>query len=60
LVPELAKSGAIDLDTIFNIMSCKSLSEAKYQAAVAVKKKKKEANEIGQLQQQLQDAQQQL
>jgi hypothetical protein len=56
----LAKSGAIDLDTIFNIMSCKSLSEAKYQAAVAVKKKKKEANEIGQLQQQLQDAQQQL
>ena len=60
LVPELAKSGAIDLDTIFNIMSCKSLSEAKFQAALAVKKKKQEMNEVGQLQQQLQEAQQQL
>ena len=60
LVPELAKSGAIDLDTIFNIMACKSLSEAKFQAALAVKKKKQEMNEVGQLQQQLQEAQQQL
>ena len=42
LIPELIKSGAVSVDTIFDIMTCKSLSDAKYSAKLAVKKQKEE------------------
>jgi len=42
LVPELVKGGGIALDTLFDIMTCKSLSEAKHMAKMSVKKQKEE------------------
>lgn len=60
LVPELVKGGGIALDTLFDIMTCKSLSEAKHMAKMSVKKQKEEQNVIGQLQQQVQQLEQQL
>ena len=60
LVPELVKAGGIQLDTLFDIMTCKSLSEAKYAAREAIKKQKKENDQLGQLQQQVQQLTQQL
>jgi phage shock protein A len=41
-------------------MTCKSLTEAKYAAKMAVKKQKEEQNTIGQLQQQVQQLENQL
>lgn len=60
LVPELVKGGGIALDTLFDIMTCKSLSEAKHMAKMSVKKQKEEQNIIGQLQQQVQQLTSQL
>jgi septal ring factor EnvC (AmiA/AmiB activator) len=41
-------------------MTCKSLTEAKYAAKMAVKKQKEEQNTVGQLQQQVQQLENQL
>ena len=60
LIPELIKSGAVSVDTIFDIMTCKSLSDAKYSAKLAVKKQKEETQNLQQLQQQLEQLQEQL
>ena len=60
LIPELVRAGGIPLDTLFDIMTCKSLSEAKFAAKEAIKKQKKENDQIGQLQQQVQQLTQQL
>ena len=60
LIPELVKGGAIPVDTLFDIMTCKSLTEAKYAAKMAVKKQKEEQNTIGQLQQQVQQLENEL
>ena len=60
LIPELVRAGGIPLDTLFDIMTCKSLSEAKFAAKEAIKKQKKENDQMGQLQQQVQQLTQQL
>lgn len=59
-VPELVKAGGVPFDTFFDILDCKSMSQAKYIAKTAIRKQKEEQNQLGQLQQQLQQAQQQL
>ena len=60
LIPELVKGQAVSADTLFDIMTCKSLTEAKYAVKMAVKKQKEEQNTLGQLQQQVQQLEQQL
>lgn len=60
MIPEFVKAGAMDPSTIFDVLTSKSLSDAKYKVQIAMKKQKEENNQIGQLQQQLQEAQQQL
>ena len=60
LVPELVKGGGIALDTLFDIMTCKSLSEAKHMAKMSVKKQKEEQNVVGKLQQQVEELTSQL
>lgn len=60
IVPEFVKANAMDPLTVFDVMTCKSLTDAKYKVRVAMQKAKEENNQIGQLQQQLQQAQQQL
>lgn len=60
IIPDFVKAGAMDPFTIFDVMTCKSLTDAKYKVQMAMRKAKEENNQIGQLQQQLQQAQQQL
>ena len=60
IIPEFVKAGAMDPLTIFDVMTCKSLTDAKYKVRIAMQKAKEENNQIGQLQQQLQQAQQQV
>ena len=60
LIPEFVKAGVMPFDTIFDILDCKSMTEAKYTAKFAAKKQKEEQNQIGQLQQQAAQLQQQL
>lgn len=60
IVPELVKAGGMSFDIVFDILTCKSLSEAKFMAKQAAKKQKEEMNQLSQLQQQLQQMQQEL
>lgn len=60
IIPELVKGQAMPFDTVFDVLDCKSMSEAKYIAKMAIKKQKEEQNVLGQLQQQAQQLQQQL
>lgn len=60
IVVELIKGGMIEPDMAVEAMTCRSLTELKDKISKAWARKKKEANQIGQLQQQLQEAQQQM
>lgn len=60
IVVELIKGGMMEPDMAVEAMTCRSLTELKDKISKAWAKKKKEANQIGQLQQQLQEAQQQM
>ncbi len=60
VVPELVKAGGMPFDIIFDILDCKSMSEAKAISKQAIKKQKEEQNQLGQLQQQAQQLEQQL
>lgn len=57
LIPDLIKSQSVSVDAIFDVITCKSLTEAKYAIKMAIKKQKEEQNVIGQLQQQVQQLQ---
>ena len=57
LIPDLIKSQSVSVDAIFDVITCKSLTEAKYAIKMAIKKQKEEQNIIGQLQQQVQQLQ---
>lgn len=60
IVVELIKGGMMEPDMAVEAMTCRSLTELKDKISKAWARKKKEANQIGQLQQQLQEAQQQM
>lgn len=60
IVPGLIQSGSVALDTLFDIITCKSLSEAKRMVKVAIKKQKEEVNAMGKLQEQVKQLEQQL
>lgn len=58
-IPQFIQGGLLDPEIIFEAMDSKSLSDMKYKVKIAMKKKKKENDQIQQLSQQLQEAQQQ-
>lgn len=60
IVPPLIQSGGVALDTLFDIITCKSLSEAKQMVKVAIKKQKEEVDAMGKLQEQVKQLEQQL
>lgn len=60
IVVELIKGGMMEPDMAVEAMTCRSLTELKDKISKVWARKKKEANQIGQLQQQLQEAQQQM
>lgn len=60
IIPELVKVGGMEIDTVFELLDCKSLSEAKFKASQSVRKQEEKQNQIGQLQQQVQELNQQL
>lgn len=55
IIPELVKAGGVPFNTVFDILDCKSMSQAKFIAKTAIKKQKEEQNTIGQLQQKLEE-----
>ena len=57
IVPEFIKGGLVSPDIIVDIMTSKSLTEAKVKVKQAMRKQKEENNQIQQLSQQLQEAQ---
>lgn len=59
VIIELIKSGQLDPDMIVDALTARSLTELKVKVTKAFSKKKKEMNEMGQLQQQLEQLQQQ-
>lgn len=60
VVPQFIQGGLVEPDLIIEVMSCKSLTEAKSKVKAAMSKKKAENNMIAQLQQQNQQLQQQM
>lgn len=60
IIPQFVSAGIMPFETVFDILDCKSMTEAKYTAKQAAKQQKEEQNQLGQLQQQNQQLQQQL
>lgn len=60
IVPQLMQSGMMGMDTIFEVMTSKSLSQAKSSVRKATDKFKKENDQLKQAQEQLMQFQQQL
>jgi hypothetical protein len=60
LIPELVKAQMLEPDDIIEAITVKSMTELKRNVGGSLKRKKKEANQMGQLQQQLAQMQQQL
>lgn len=60
IIPEFIKSNSVPPDILFDTLTSKSLSDAKYKVKVAIAKQKAENNQIQQLQQQGEQLQQQL
>ena len=59
LIPDLAKSGIISSDIIFDALTTKSLTELKTKAKISMQKQKEENNQIMQLSQKLQETENQ-
>lgn len=59
-IPDLAKSGLLTPDIIFEAMTSKSLTDLKTKALRSLQKQKEENNQLQQLSQQLEEAQNQL
>lgn len=59
IIIELIKSGQLDPDMIVDALTARSLTELKSKVTKAFAKKKKEMNQMGQMQQQLEQLQQQ-
>ena len=60
MIPEFIKAGTLDPDVIFDVLTCKSLTDVKYRVHKALKKKAEENDQLQQLAQQNQQLQQQL
>ena len=60
IVVELIKGGLLEADSVVDALTAKSLTDLKAKVQLSLSKKKKEANQQGQMQQQMQQMQQQL
>lgn len=59
-IPEFVKAGAMDPQTIFDVATSKSLTDASYKVKTAMRKAKEENNQLQQAQQQVKQYEQQL